>query len=366
MVTNTSNPERRTCHDLDSKEFIELFDVAAFLWRARIFLLLGIVLGITTSAVLLDKKKPPAYVTSLAIRLETVGGINTEGVINNFSQFVERPELKTRLSDVEPVGGRMPFKLVSTGNALTLEVASLHADASGARALKSAEGLTAAAREMNNKILEAANAVVNNSDGEKQGSGFESQFAKLAAMQASEEAPLRAKLFGLEARLARRSGLRPVPSVVVQPGAAGGGMGLGDDVMRLFGALDGKLSGSERDAVLSEYADIVGRIRAVQAKYAQPLTEITAAMAALSDGILKAASGDVGLVPVVVVDKAAFAGAVAAGTHERYESKRVLFLALGVILGGILGLMAYGFLVFITENRERIRSIFRSSAPIIK
>jgi hypothetical protein len=85
---------------------------------------------------------------------------------------------------------------------------------------------------------------------------------------------------------------------------------------------------------------------------------MTAAMASLSGEILKAASGDVGLVPVVVVDKAAFAGAVAAGTHERYESKRALFLALGVILGGMLGLMAFGVRIFIAENRERIQKIF--------
>jgi hypothetical protein len=279
--------------------------------------------------------------------------------VAKFNQLIDRPDLRSRLSDVEPVGGKMPFKLVSTGNVPTLEVSSLDADASGGKALKAAEGLTAAARELNQKILAAAKSVgLEPASKPGQSAEIEMQYSKVAAMQTSEEAPLRVKLFSLEARLAQRSGLRPVPSVVVQAGAAGGGMGLGDDVMRLLGALDGKLSVSERATILSEYADIVGRIRAIQAKYAQPVTEMTAAMASLSGEILKAASGDVGLVPVVVVDKAAFAGAVAAGTHERYESKRALFLALGVILGGMLGLMAFGVRIFIAENRERIQKIF--------
>ena len=342
-------------------EFIDIIDILSFLWRSKFWIISGIALGCGLAVVTVQTKKPPTYVSTLPISLEAAGSLTTDGVVAKFNQLIDRPDLRSRLSDVEPVGGKMPFKLVSTGNVLTLEVSSLDADASGGKALKAAEGLTAAARELNQKILAAAKSVgVEPASKPGQSAEIEMQYAKVAAMQTSEEAPLRVKLFSLEARLAQRSGLRPVPSVVVQAGAAGGGMGLGDDGMRLLGALDGKLSVSERAAILSEYADIVGRIRAIQAKYAQPVTEMTAAMASLSGGILKAASGDVGLMPVVVVDKAAFAGAVAAGTHERYESKRALFLALGVILGGMLGLMGFGVKLFLQGNRERLRKIFNA------
>jgi hypothetical protein len=37
-----------------------------------------------------------------------------------------------------------------------------------------------------------------------------------------------------------------------------------------------------------------------------------------------------------------------------------LFLALGVILGGMLGLMGFGVKLFLQENRERLRKTFNA------
>ena len=309
-----------------------MIDAIGFLWRAKLWVITGIVIGITCAVVTVYSKKPPVYVTSLPITLEVAAALNPDAIVAKFNQFIDRPDLKTALPGVALLGGKMPFKLVSSGSNLGLEVSRLSAEASGDEAMKAAEGLTNAARDLNKNI--------------------ETEFAKLAQMQASEEAPVKAKLYGLEAKLAQKYGAKTTQVMGAVP--------LGDDVLRLLGALEGKISAAERAAVITEYSSLVGQIRAIQAKYVQPINEMTAGMASLSAGIIKSATGDLGEVPVVVLDKAAFKASVAAGTHERYESKRALFIALGVILGGMLGLMAYGVRLFIAENRERIQKIFRS------
>ena len=334
-----------------------MIDVIGFLWRAKLWVIIGILLGVTGAVITVYAKKPPAYVTSFPITLEVTRSLSTEGIITKFNDFIERTDTRAALSGVEPVGGKMPFKLNAVGNVLTLEVSRLSSDPSGEDAMKTADLLTNIARELNNKIIAAANGVEPNVTTSAPGQDLGEQFAKVAAMAASEEAPLRAKLFALESRLAQKSGIKPQPSMTVNT-AVSAGTSLGDDVLRLVGSLDGKLSPAERTAVMHEYSDLVGQIRATQAKYVQPLTEMTTAMATLSPGIIKRATGDIGQVPVLVVDNLAYKASVAAGTHERYESKRALFIVLGFILGGMLGLMAYGVRLFIAENRERIRKIF--------
>ncbi len=338
-------------------EYIDMIDVIGFLWRAKLWVITGIVIGITCAAVTVYSKKPPVYVTSLPITLEVAAALNPDAIVAKFNQFIDRPDLKAALPGVALLGGKMPFKLVSSGSNLGLEVSRLSAEASGDEAMKAAEGLTIAARALNKKMTDAAKSAESAITQVSQGIDIEADFAKVAQMQASDEAPVKAKLFALESKLGQKSGMRPVPSIIVNAGAVSG-TSVGDDVLRLLGALEGKISAAERAAVITEYSSLVGQIRAIQAKYVQPINEMTAGMASLSAGIIKSATGDLGEVPVVVVDKAAFKASVAAGTHERYESKRTLFIALGLILGGMLGLMAYGVRLFIAENRERIQKIF--------
>jgi hypothetical protein len=334
-----------------------MIDVLGFLWRAKFWVISGILIGIAGAVVTVHSKKPPVYVVSLPIVLEVAASLTAEGTVAKFSQFVDRPDLRSTLPGVELVGGKMPFKLVSSGNSLTLEVTRLSASSSGEEAMKAAEALTTAARDLNRVISEAAKSVGPAEALASKGADIETEFAKLAQMQASEEAPVKAKLFALEAKLAQRSGAKPLPAMIINTPAVSS-TSVGDDVLRLLGALEGKISPAERAAVIAEYSSLVGQIRAIQAKYVQPINEMTAGMASLSSGIIKSATGDIGEVPVVVVDTAAFKASVAAGTHERYESKRALFIALGVILGGMLGLMAYGVRLFIAENRDRIQKIF--------
>jgi hypothetical protein len=155
-------------------------------------------------------------------------------------------------------------------------------------------------------------------------------------------------LFALEARLAQKSGKNPLPATFVK------GTSTGDDVMRLFGAAESKLTDLEKTEIIQEYADLVGSIKAIEAKYDTSVTQLSTALSAASGVLTDVVKG----YPVLVADEKAYKASVAIGAHERYESKRALFVVLGVLLGGLLGLMTYGLVIFMRENSARLRQIF--------
>ena len=349
-MASTSSSSATKSHSPED-EYIDIIDVLAFLWRAKVFVITGILLGLVGAIAVTEAKKPAVYVTNMPVSLEVAGGITGDGIVAKFNGLLGRTEVRVAMQSagVSNIGGKLPFKLKNDSAGVSLEVSSLVADTAGDKALAAAKALATAARDLNKKMSEAAS-LAPLSKASK--SDLEVQFARLASAQALEEAPVRAKLFAMESRLAQKSGIKPTPAAVVN------GTAIGDDVLRLLGAADGKLSAAERDAVIFEYSQLVGTIKALQAKYEQPLAEMTSALASLSAGLIKSATGEGDSYPVIAVNEAAYKASVAAGTHECYESKRLLFAILGIMLGGMLGLMAYGMSRFFAENRDRIRAIF--------
>jgi hypothetical protein len=344
---------------IPESEFIDVIDVAWLVWKARTWLLSGIILGTFGAMYVAQVKKPPVFVSLLSANLDVAGGINFDSSAAKFNEFISRADVLSIFSASGGSGagalinGKILAKLVSQPSSVMLEVSSLSADSSGEAALKLAQKLTSTARDLNKRLTEARASV--SAGGAVSGrSDLEKNFAKLTSAQAREEAPLRAKLFALESKLSMRAGIRPTPSALVQ------GTAIGDDVLRMMGALDSKLTPEERTQVISEYSELVGAIRGVQAKYEQPVRELTGSLSVLSASVINNVTGGAGLYPVIVVDEAAYRARVAAGTHERYESKRALILVLGAILGGMMGLMGYGLNSFIGANRERIRQVFKN------
>jgi hypothetical protein len=142
--------------------------------------------------------------------------------------------------------------------------------------------------------------------------------------------------------------VKPIPATFAK------GTSLGDDVFRLLGTADSKLAAAEKAQIIKDYSELAGAIKAIEAKYEAPLNQLTSALAGASGVLTTLIKG----YPVVVADEAAFKSAVSVGVHERYESKRGLFLILGVMLGGLLGLMAYGSYSFFKANKARLKGIF--------
>jgi hypothetical protein len=313
-------------------------------------LITGVVAGVVASLVTTNAKKPPVYVTMLPASLEVAGGISPDKVISKFNELIVRRDVQNAL-DVAHVGlvaGRPPFKLKMESGDVNLEVTSLASDPSGLKALAAANALSDAAVALNKKMLGAA---FSSPKKKSEKSDLETKLAKLIETQSQEEALPRVKLYALESKLAQKSGMKPMPATIYK------GSAIGDDVLRMFAGAEGKLSDQDKKDIISEYTKLVGEIRSIQVKYDQPINEIASAFAGLSASILKSATGEGDLFPVVVVDEPAFKSLVAAGTHERYESKKLLFLILGAMLGGMLGLMTFGVISFFRENSARLRKI---------
>jgi hypothetical protein len=332
-------------------DYIDIIDVMGFLWRAKVYVIVGVLLMILAAIGVINSKKPPVFVSTVPVTLEVAGGISPEQIIGKFNSLLGRADIIKDLNaaGVGFVGGKAPFKLVNTLGVMSLEVSSLSSDPSGERALRAAQVLTEASEKLNKTQTEAP---TDRASSKTTTSDLEGQFRQIVAAQVAEEAPFRAKLFALEARLAQKSGRNPLPSTFVK------GTSVGDDVMRLFGAAESKLMNSEKAHVIQEYANLVGSIRAIGAKYEDPLIKLSKAMEASSSVLADLVKG----YPVLVANEGVYRASVSVGTHERYESKRALFLVLGVLLGGLLGTMAYGLRIFLAENRDRLQAIFSKNS----
>jgi hypothetical protein len=345
----SQNPNSNNVPKAPEDDYIDIIDVLGFLWRAKVFVIIGILVMTLLSVGVVNAKKPPVFVTTLPVSLEVAGGITPDQITANFNGLMTRPDIQKALrsADVGFVGGKPPFKLVSSAGETSLEFSSLSSDPGGERALNAVRALTDAARKLNQTQEDASSAVAPE---KKASSDLEDTFRKLVALQVSEEAPYRSRLFALEANLAQKTSIRPIPATFVK------GTSLGDDVFRLLGAADSKLTDSEKAEIIKEYSELAGAIRVIEAKYEAPLNQLTSALSGASGVLADLVKG----YPVIVVDEAAFKASVSIGAHERYESKRGLFLVLGVMLGGLFGLISYGASQFLVANKERLKAAFRS------
>jgi hypothetical protein len=335
-------------HSAPQDDYIDIIDVLGFVWRAKVFVIIGVVVMVAAAIGVVNAKKPPVFISSVPVTLEVAGGISADQITAKFQSLIGRADVIRDLTSagVGFVGGKAPFKLVNSSGEMSLEVSSLSSDTGGERALKAVKALTAASEKLNKTQAEASSNVTPT---QKSTTDLETKFKQVVAAQVAEEAPFRAKLFALEARLAQKSGTRPIPATFVK------GTSVGDDVMRLLGATESKLTEPERTKIIQEYSELVGSIKAIEAKYESSVTQMASALSAASGVLSDVVKG----YPVLVADEGAYKATVAIGSHERYESKRALFVVLGVLLGGLLGLMTYGVVIFVRENSTRVRQIFK-------
>jgi hypothetical protein len=343
----SQNPNSTNVPKGAEDDYIDIIDVLGFLWRAKVFVIIGILVMTLLAVGVVNAQKPPIYITSVPVSLEVAGGITTDQITANFNGLMARADIQKALHAAKGgfVGGKPPFKLTSSAGETSVEFSSLSSDPGGERALNAVKALTEAARKLNQTQEDASSTVAPE---KKASSDLEDTFRKLVASQVSEEAPYRSRLFALEANLAQKMGIRPIPATFVK------GTSLGDDVFRLLGAADSKLTDSEKAEIIKEYSELAGAIRVIEAKYEAPLAQLTSALSGASGVLADLVKG----YPVVLADEAAFKASVSIGAHERYESKRGLFLVLGVMLGGIFGLMTYGVVQFAKDNSSRLRKIF--------
>lgn len=341
----------------DSGEYVDIIDVVGFLSRSKMWLASGILAGLLGAGFLFTTKMSPTYFTSVPLTNE---GVVKAFAASDLQSLFDRSEFKSafaaryaaRSGGKILVEGSLPFKVLASGANLILEIASKSSDPLGSRALEITNDLSLSVTEYNKNEkahFDAQNAGVM----PVLKTDLEVTFTKVVALQSAEESPYRVKLFAMEAMLSQRAGMRPIPATAVL------GSSMGDDVLRLLGAVGGKISPEERTKLLTEYGLISGAIKAIQAKYELPIKDLSSRFAPLSAGLIAAANGPMP-VYVPVIDDVAFKASVAAGLHERKETKLPFILAIGLILGALFGLMAYGTKIFIEDNRDRLKAALNS------
>jgi hypothetical protein len=344
----SQNPNSTNASKASEDDYIDIIDVLGFLWRAKVFVIIGILVMTLLAVGIVNAKKPSVYITSVPVSLEVAGWITPDQITANFNGLMARADIQKALhtANVGFVDGKPPFKLTSSAGETSVEFSSLSSDPDGERALNAVRALTEAARKLNQTQEDASSAVAS---GKKASSDLEETFRKLVASQVSEEAPYRSRLFALEAKLAQKTGMKPLPATFVK------GTSLGDDVFRLLGAADSKLTDSEKAEIIKEYSELAGAIKGIEAKYEASLIQLTKAFSETSSVLSELVKG----FPVILADEDTFKASISVGVHERYDNKRPLFLILGVMLGGLLGLMAYGMSQFARDNSARLRAIFK-------
>jgi hypothetical protein len=327
--------------------YIDIIDVIGFLWRAKVFVIVGVLLMMLAAIGVVNSQKPPVFISTVPVTLEVAGGISPDQIMAKFQSLVGRADVIRDLSaaGVNFVGGKAPFKLVNSSDQMILEVSSLSPDVSGDKALRAAKALAEASQKLEKAQTDGAAEVVLK---KKSTSDLEIKYRKMVAGQVAEEAPFRTQLFAMEAKLAQIAGVRPIPATFTE------GSSVGDDVMRLLGATESKLSVNERAKILENYAELIGNIKAIEAKYRAPLRQISMAMSVASGVLADLVKG----YPVLVPNEGAYRASVAIGSHERYENTRTLFILLGVLLGGLFGVLIYGLSRFVQSNNNRLRAIF--------
>ena len=369
-VTSTQTPE---------DEYIDMIDVLGFVWKARLAILLGMSIGLIGAWIISTKRKPPLYITTMAVNTEYLSSPSQEAditVFNNtvslrvaanaiYDQLSKDPDSRihaaleskgltreTFIADQIANDGPIPLRLIKGDREGSFAVES--------RFRNSDEGavLTAALVRASREVLTKLNAPSLKSNSNSVTTQAEKTldathpYQQVIKMRLAEEATPRTALFKLEARLVEKLG--PLAMSIPRGGSP-------DQVMRLLGALlhTKKISDPDAQEVQAEREALVARLEMIEAKYDQATRDAEVSLKSLSADIILRATGTKDLIPIFTADAASLEQKLATSSIERYESKRGLFLALGVILGAMLGLMAYGMRLFLAENRDRMRAIFR-------
>ena len=334
-------------------EYIDFIDVLAFIWKAKVWVLTGLLLGIACASLVIALKKPPVFISTVPVSLEFSSGLNSGEIVSKFSPLVTSHEIRSVFAEKGLlIDGQVPVKLVLLPSGNKLEVMTRDGEPSGARALFVAETFTKVAREMNRKIEDFRRLAKASAQEPAIETDAQVRFTLLAALQAKEESRFRLRLFELEAKLFKKFGSKPIVFSSDEANI------LGDSVLKLVGFLGDRLPDSERSEILSERDNIVASINSVQAKYEEPLRILKESMQTLSQDLIRTVNLDADKVTVIVPDELAFKGLVVTGSHERFESKRTLYLALGLLFGGMIGLIGYGLKEFFIANRDRVIAIF--------
>lgn len=380
---------RPASNDISAKEtsvdeYIDLVDVIRFFWRARFYMLVAVLIGLSSAALVSFKLRPSTYIYSVPVYVDNRPGLSFDGVITKFNHVVSTSGVADNIfeqlvKEQDPrvielirkngwtkdrfiglqVGKDVltPLKLVKSdrGNEYIIESKFNIRDEEGilTKALIaathefiSARNLFVAssqAQDVNNDEMRELNAAINS-------------FEQFSNRRMVEESETRLKLFSLEAKLSERLGS--------QAGAPHGGET--DQVTRLLGYLfhSKKISKKEFQEITKTHATYLSRLEIIRIKYESMMLELGASVKKRADSIISREVDKDGVspevIPTLALIKDVFEERLANDQVERIESKRPLYFVVGIILGLVSGVFGFAVREFIRENSAKLRAIFRT------
>lgn len=375
MNPSTRSP-RAEIQTVDSN-YVDIIDLAAFLWKARIFIIIGIIVGISVSLVIQYYFKPTKYLVEIPATVEFLATNDEDGMFSRFnSTFTTRknaeilyktltasatPEITEALNKMllnsekfialQTSGslGKIPFMLSRAKTGGFSFQGQFRANDSQALVTLA---LVAAARKVateNNEFQQA--------DSEKIAAAKQTQDSEMQDILEShlikrglEEDRAKVKLLAIEANLSKQLG--PTPGIVFDP--------YQDQIPRLLGYLKnaGKISDAELQKVSETRSKLISNMESARSRYVRVINDAQESFQVSSKRALTHASEALALIPVLKADDTLAKQVIQDGSYQRVESKTIIFLIAGILGGAIGGACAFAIRLFIRHNRERIRATF--------
>lgn len=361
-------------NDSLDRDYIDLVEVILFVWKARLFILLGAILGIALGWIAAEIKAPKLFITSLP--LVWGGEIPTiaDSYIANFNRVVTDPgvagEVFTALeADTDPRikplldsvgldrqtflrlqsgkqgGNFIPLRLMRDGPLVLETRFTKSRDVNAELSMAFARAIQSVMDARWEKIGGKSPPLVKD-PGQKKSemSRYIARYEDVARLRAAELDPIKIQMYAIESRLAQKL-KSPLNKIVRND----------ENVLWLLGALlnSGGISAPEAEEVAGKYALLAAKLAVASARHQLLFKDANDVMSQVLSRTDQSLSLE--LLPMIKVDVPAMQAQLKSGALERSESRIWVFTLVGAALGGLAALICYAFSGFVLQTRDRIR-----------
>ncbi len=334
---------------IEQNEFFDVLDLFGFLWKSRRWIFIFGLIGILVSVGFTKIFYSPLSLVRIPLLVENSFDLDQGEIVQAINSLASVEEINAELSKGLPAikNTVKKIEIKKDHQIYWLEIGTLNQDGQGLIDLKTIE------------IFEKKSMAIHQEEGEGtlsdrwvQSSAqfkpeLKDQFLELERHQLLEEAPLKAKLFSMEAKLSKFIGPNSLSGYIESS------ENLGDSVLRMLSSSKNPLSESERQRVYNEYASILSSLKLVKRKYDTPIKELTIKIdESLKEYFLLLRSKNKNHIVIKAAKKTIEEFAI-----QKISRNWLLISSLGALIGALVGLALHKTKDFLLANKERIEKI---------
>jgi hypothetical protein len=339
------------------KEYIELSEVFTFILRARFWWITGAILLGVLGYCYASLRKPLIYVASVPYTLEMAPASDNYDISRRFNEALQSSDVVSKISDrilksgVKPemdvntfsarqqAGGDqrlIPLKLTVRDTNLVYQwtTTSLNGFKEDARIY--ATEAAGVLREINKDKIDR----LPKDDQLLDGVTTDPVLLKLMMMEALEEVQIRRELNAIRSRYKLDSFGKAQFS---------GGDTEGIDYLNDLALGLDRIPSGVRQEVTNQLTSSVGRLRAIRIKYAQAVNGLQSNIARMGSSLIARVEPPSDLLPILVVDPSLYGA-----TEIKVNNVTPFFTALGLIVGGLMGVAGFVLTTWWITNRDKI------------